>query len=246
MNSVFFIIFVARKNGNNNKIKCCNNKINCATSGTKKRMAKVSRKLFAEICGVKPNYLNNYIGRKKVHVGNDNLIDDSLPMNAEFKSNRVRKKEEPKKEKFEPLPLTAEELKLKKQQSEIEAQAATKKYNLEQQLKELAIEKAEQEVELNKIKIAKAQGEVIPTDLVKVVFAQHSKSITVSFHQGADNFISQIAKRTGMKREEMASLRGELIKVVNQSVKDSIKESKVAIKNIVSEYSEKRGVGERK
>jgi hypothetical protein len=122
----------------------------------------------------------------------------------------------------------------------------TQKYNVEIQKRELELKKTEQEVELNRLKIAKLSGEVIPTDLVKVVFGQHFKSVTTAFHQGADNFISTIAKRAGMDRKDMAVMRNELIEVVNKAVKDAINDSKDSIDHIVGEYQQKRGVGEKK
>ena len=125
-------------------------------------------------------------------------------------------------------------------------QEAIAKYNLDTQIKQAELEKKEQEIELNRLKIAKITGEVIPTDLIKIIFNQHSKSITTAFHQGCDNFITTIVKQTGMSREEMASIRGQLIEIVNESVRAANEESKMAVKHVVGEYAEKRGQGEKK
>ena len=123
---------------------------------------------------------------------------------------------------------------------------ALMKWKLDLEAKELDVEKKRQDIELAKIKIAKAQGEVIPTDLVNLLFGRHFKEVTTAFHQGADNFIMTIAKQLDLGREEVARLRGELILIVNDSVKKAIRESKRSVKNIVGEYSESRGKGESK
>jgi hypothetical protein len=231
-------------------------------------MAKFSKREFYEHCGVSKSYFYQYVKRGKLHVGADGLIDTALPMNQEFMDSRVKNKKTapaptpapqpaapvepafvPAPPKSKPKKMTLKEkkelLRLEKE-VEIEAQAATHKFNLDKAIKEAELEKKEQEIELNKLKIAKLSGEVIPTDLVKVIFAQHFKSVTTAFHQGCDNFIMTIAKVTGMKRAEMATMRGELIEIVNHAVTDGIDESRQSLKHIVGEYKEKRGVGEKK
>jgi len=108
------------------------------------------------------------------------------------------------------------------------------------QLKKIKIDIAEKE-----IKVAKLNGEVIPFDLVQLLFNQHSKSITTAFHNATDNIITDFQKEFGLTREDSAKLRGNLIEVVNQAVKESISISKKQVKNIVSEYSIKKGRGEK-
>lgn len=229
-------------------------------------MAKFSKREFYEHCGVSKSYFYQYVKRGKLHVGADNLIDTALPMNQEFMDSRVKNKKTapppvpvpvatpepvfvpaPPKGKVRKLTLNEKKdlLRLEKE-VEIEAQAATHKFNLDKAIKEAELEKKEQEIELNKLKIAKLSGEVVPTELVKVIFAQHFKSVTTAFHQGCDNFIMTIAKVTGMKRAEMSAMRGELIEIVNMAVGDGIEESKNSLKHIVGEYKEKRGVGEKR
>jgi len=48
-----------------------------------------------------------------------------------------------------------------------------------------------------------------------------------------------------LSREEVAHLRGQLVIVVNSAIDEGVKESKKSISNIVQEYSDKKGVGER-
>lgn len=209
-----------------------------------------------------------YIGRNKIYEGADGLIDTSLPMNADFMNARLEKKKEKiiaeatsdpdqmpapapvrkkvKEKKKEVPKVSKKQIAILEAEADAEAQRATHRYNLEKQIKEAELEKKEQEIALNKLKIAKLSGEVIPTELVMMIFAQHFKSVTTAFHQGADNFIMTIAKMAGLKREDMATIRGQLIDIVNESVRDGIDESKKNVKNIVREYSERRGVGEKK
>ena len=223
-------------------------------------MAKFKVREFYELCGISKGNFYTYKKRGKIHVGEDGLVDSAMPMNAEFMNKRVLNKKTiptptaapveivsappPKPRKPTKAELQAMEREQKRQEN-ADAEA-THKYNLERQIKEAELEKKEQDIELNRLKIAKLSGEVIPTDLVRVVFAQHFKSVTTAFHQGCDNFIMTIAKVTGMEKKDMARMRGELIEIVNEAVRDGVAESKESVRNIVGEYREKRGVGERK
>jgi len=229
-------------------------------------MAKFKAKEFYELCGISKGNFYTYKKRGNIHVSEDGLVDSAHPVNAAFMNKRVmNKKTIPtpvapspaapvvSAQKPKPIKRTKAELKAakdaeerdQKRQDDSDAQA-THRYNLDRQIKEAELTSKEQTIELNKLKISKLSGEVIPTQLVKEIFAQHFKSVTVSMHQGCDNFIMTIAKTTGMKKQDMARMRGELIEIVNEAVRDGVEDSKESIKNIVNEYKDKRGVGERK
>ena len=229
-------------------------------------MAKFTAKEFYTLCGIAKGNFYTYKKREKIHVGEDGKVDSTHPVNAEFMNKRVMNKHTVPKpvdvatpvpvvvaSKPKPIKRSKAEVKAsqeeasrqQKRQDDSDAQA-THKYNLDRQIKEADLEAKEQVIELNKLKIAKLSGDVIPTQLVLDVFAQHFKSITISMHQGCDNFLMVIAKMTSMKKADVAKIRGELIDIVNESVRDGVQDSKDSIKNIVGEYSDKRGVGERK
>jgi flavin-binding protein dodecin len=54
-----------------------------------------------------------------------------------------------------------------------------------------------------------------------------------------------MSKKKGFSAEEVADLRGSFRKIINSAVNEAVDSAKKQIKNIVSEYSERRGVGER-
>jgi hypothetical protein len=220
------------------------------------KMAKFKKREFYELCGVTKSYFYQYIKRGKIFAGSDGLIDTELPMNAEFMATRVLNKKNvpapPVVSVVEQPPTKAQtkiqlnEIARKEKMEDKFEEQATHKFNLDRQIKEADLEAKEQTIELNRLKIAKMSGEVIPTQLVIDVFAQHFKGITVSMHQGCDNFLMTIAKVSGMKKADLARMRGELIEIVNEAVRDGVQDSKDSVKNIVGEYSNRRGVGERK
>jgi hypothetical protein len=119
------------------------------------------------------------------------------------------------------------------------------KYELDKKRSELTNEQMQLKIDMERVKLEKQMGQVIPTELVKSVIAQHSKSITVAFQIAGNDLIANMAKRKGFSGEEVAELRAVLTNAINKAVADSVNESKKTLKNIVAEYSAKRGVGER-
>lgn len=219
-------------------------------------MGKHTRKEFALLCGITPAAVNVNVGRNRIIVGADKLISDSNLYNKEFlrkqqdnQSIKVVTKETPlSKSPPEKAPRQGKgSLAVAAGPSGDEDEIRLKrKFGIDVEIKELELTKKKQEIELRKIALQKAKGKVIPTDLVKDLFTQQFKSVTTSFHQAADNFIMEISKMAGLKREEIAELRGRLIILINEGITDAQVESKRSLKTIVNDYAEKRGVGESK
>lgn len=225
-------------------------------------MAFLSKKEFSDLCGIPTNALAVYVKRKKVVLSGE-FVDDTLPKNKAFlKKKSVAKKRksvatdskpktESKKQNSNNLPKNpAPNLPVyKKDPPEPKPQITDPEpdstFLLEQEKLTLQNTQLERANEIAQIKIEKLRGDVIPTDIVKNTFMQHFKSITTSFHQGADNVLIKIAQKYDLSRQEVANYRGELISIINDCVKDAVEESKKSIQNIVNEYSQVKGVGER-
>jgi hypothetical protein len=196
------------------------------------------RKDFERIAGINSAFLTTYIKRGKIIVNEDGYIDDSVRENAEFLYSRIGESTEKHAVITEPVKKT--------QASQVVLKADYRsKFDLETSKKALDIEKTAEEIEILKIKKQKLQGEVIPTELVKVIFKQHSASITTSFKNGIENLILELSKSKNMTRTEVAEIRFRMTDIINDAVTESIGMSKKMIKNIIAEYSEKKDVGER-
>lgn len=196
---------------------------------------------FCELCGVTRGYLNMYITRKKVIVKRK-LIDDAVPENAYFLQNCLSRSSEngevEKPEKLiSPMPDNLVKDAVRKQ---VNGSSSGSKFDMEIEIKELEIIKKKEDIEIAKIKRAKMAGEVIPTELVLLIFASHFKSVTTSFHQAAEVLITTIAKQNNLDRKQIARIRGELIEVVNKAVSEGLKSSKKEMKHLVNEYSLRR------
>lgn len=181
-----------------------------------KKLTLISKKEFGIRCGLSAGNVSNYIRRGKIFV-TDGKIDISLPDNIEFLKGRHRKTEKGEQEG-----------------------------SLETQLKRIEIEKKQQETNLLKLKEQKTLGILIPTELVKILFTQHSKSILTEFDNSIDRVLTKIAKVKKLSNAERSRFRGELKTELNTAVDRAINESKRKIKKMVIEYTEVRGRGEQK
>lgn len=219
-------------------------------------MILVTKKKFAEMCGMQTKNLSVYIIRSQVVANAEGMIDIEFELNKYFYEKQIRKNGgKPFISNDLPIDVAAStEKKVPDSKKEVqsvfdfpsaETSSPSRNSQLDEKIKQTSLEKERLNSELLKSKLEKIRGESIPTSLVKNLFLHHCKSITVSFKNGADALITQIAKMKGLDKAELAELRVQLIDIINKSVNDSIDESKRSVQNIVAEHSQKREVGER-
>lgn len=214
-------------------------------------MPRFSKKEFIALAFINHQILGTAIRRGKIIPNNNNEIDTSLQINQDFlekyvakhKGKAVEEKIKEVEKKTIPTPKApipkADDVKprnLSPADEEIE-KVAIAKYNLDRIKKELEIDIQEQTIKINKIKLDKLNGVVIPTELVMVIFAQHSKSTTTAFHQAAENFVVEMASSYGVNKTDTAKMRGVLKDIINKGIKSSLEESKKQIDNIVDDYA---------
>lgn len=189
------------------------------------------------MCDIKPRELSVYIKRGKVILTPDKKVDDEVSENAEFLASR--------REASGHLNITIKEKKFTPE--DLKKLERTKLHqDLNTRQKELETEELQEKIELLKIKKQMQTGYLIPVDLVKSLFQEHNRNITISFQQGAENLIIEISKKKKLTREESASLRKKLVDIINISVDESAEKTDKSVDNLVREFSKKRGVGERK
>jgi UTP:GlnB (protein PII) uridylyltransferase len=94
------------------------------------------------------------------------------------------------------------------------------------------------------LKEEKIRGEVIPITLTKGIVTNLSQSILTSQKDFIDYLLIRIGKEAKLSGEQMAKLRGEMIKALNETVDKAIKASQRNIKSLMYEFSVKKEVGE--
>lgn len=211
-------------------------------------MPRLTHAEFAEKCGIGLDYLSVNKKRGKVKIDEYGFFDDTDEMNQLFLQKCLsRTKKEPKtqaysKESSKPL------VKQSKQQPE---KPENGEFSRENTLTEIQREKGTLEIqlknnsiELQRLEIKKKRGELVPTESVKNLIIQHSESIKTSYSEASDNLIVIISHKKQLSSEEVADIRSQFVKIVNRAIDNAINFTLSGLKNVVTEYSGKRGVGQ--
>lgn len=199
-------------------------------------MALIERKEFAARCGMTQGNLSNYIQRGKVILEDNGLVDDQHPDNVLFASKRVGKTS-----KLKPM-KTAKGKKGKFTPNTDRDKKLGERMKLESLKKTTEVERMQHEIALKELQFAKMSGKVIPTELVKRLFAQHFKSMTMAFKQAADLLLVEFGKKAKMNRNDIAEMKGALVTVINRAVEDGTKATGKTLASIVTEHSQQKNV----
>jgi len=203
-------------------------------------MAKFSKKEFADRCGMATKNLAVYIKRGKVILLDDDYIDDVDHRNLAF-----LQKQKVKNGEKEVIVANVPALKSDKPAKSAEVDENNNYAALDLKKTSVQVEKLEQEVRLLKLKEEKLKGVVVPSELIKPVFLQHNQSIITEVHNSSAEFARIFAKKHSLNVNDVAEINGELIKWFNLAINKATVLSVKSIDNIVNDYSEKKGVGER-
>jgi hypothetical protein len=234
-------------------------------------MAFYLRSQFAELCGLSKAEVSMNIKRGKIILSGD-YVDDSIRSNAEFiekwqikRGLKIVSAKEPEpvavlKPTSEPIP-EAVPAPLPNKIPKIEPpkpRPAPKSPNIQPpnefmyagnqidaQIKSVELERKLEDLEIAKLKRQKMAGESMPTDLVKNTISVYSRSVSRSFNNAADNLLVEFQTMADISREQVSLMRGKLNAIVNKAINDAYENAIDMVDNIVDEYSETRGKGER-
>jgi hypothetical protein len=187
--------------------------------------------------------------RGNLILNGDGFIDDTEPKNSIWISNymlRVATKQPvlvDDAESLEETPSARTSTRKPRNQNPL-PKSSGDLYKLEQELKQQELEKKTVETRLLELKEQKMRGELIPTDLVKIIFAQHSKSMVTEFKNDIEGMLTIFSKKTGMNSNQVAEMRGQILEAINNAVAKSVDHSKKNLDAIVNEFVEVKGVGE--
>jgi len=210
---------------------------------------------FAEKCGVSLAYISVNKSRNKIILDAQGYIDELNSTNQLFlqkclsrpksASKAIENAEKGDKSEFTPSstgvhqPKNLENDEFSRQNTTV-TDRALKKMDLDAEKKQKEIERLDQEMRLARLQEEKFLGKLIPTDLVKNLFAQHFKSVTLTFKQAADLIAIEFGKKAKIARNDQAELRGQMVTIINRAIEDGINESKRTLAHIVHEYSQTR------
>lgn len=207
-----------------------------------------TKKEFANACELTPGNLSNYIKRGKVKTKKaGKQIDTGESINAEFLAKRKVFLQSKKAEGKGVVTEIKEKEKPETQQVDPEIkQAALNKYEIDTLLKQVELEKKQEEVKKLKLQNAKIQGENIPFEEVKTIFVRNGQHIGSVWEQAIEKFLVLMKKELNLDDKKLARFRKNANNTVNEALKDLEKENIKDLKVIRDIHSVKRGKGERK
>jgi hypothetical protein len=221
-------------------------------------MAILTKKSFATLCEIETKYLSVDISRGKVVVNDDGMIDTTEPKNQIYIQKKLMGRE-PKEIIEKPI---APKLKVPKEGKPVEQKLPLPDgidvedakqmiegmdySQLEMLYKFLQSEKLKTDIEKNNIDIAKKRGEVVPSEPLIPIVKQHNQSILQEQKNADEEMLLAMTHRYDIAPVDTAWLRGEWIRLRNDAVTKATDRTIKAIGDMVYDYSEKRGVGERR
>lgn len=220
-------------------------------------MALHRRAEFAKICGITPGNLTNYIKRGNVILSGD-YVDDGIEQNRLFLEKRLAttgKKTVPD----ESHPTKTEEeterpkpnVKPPRYQKESFTtpdppdDETTTLTALSKREKKVNIQKKEEEIKLLRLKEEKIRAQVVPIDKMKDLFRMHTQSILTAQKDGIEDLLINLSGEMRISSEQLARLRGKMVEILNTAIDKAILTTKKNLSSLISDYAEKKEVGER-
>ena len=208
-------------------------------------MAELTRDEFAAICGVSRNAINTYIGRRKINVLRNKLIDPTDELNKVFVKLRKQKSRN-----RVPVPINRTTKRKNENITKPGSKSKSDDSDDDEWYKRKMIAdaiKAETDSELKKLQLEKMMGKLIPVDLMHGIFKINVQNVFRSFENELVNLASIYTDiLAGGDRSKLS----EIVDVMRQNLSRIIKETKnnaaKEIEGVINEYSETRSRGERK
>ena len=88
---------------------------------------------------------------------------------------------------------------------------------------------------MKEIQRMKLEGEMIEVHLVQQIFGLHYKEVYQQFSYAAGQLSTDLVKKFGGKKKDIAELKASLIAVLNETITKARERSKRQIKDIVDE-----------
>jgi hypothetical protein len=210
-----------------------------------KRMALLTKKEFAHMCGMEQSSLWVYANqRKEIEIDGD-YVDTDNPTNQRFLEKRVAKGKS--KAVLNTMDLNTSPVYIPRTSTDKNPKLENipEYAESEQLVKYWDSVKREKEVEKLQIEIDKKRGEVIPSDLMPPIVLQHNQSIITAIKNQQEEWLRKIGKRHNLTVLEVADAKSELIGWINEAMKKATRLTVSSLDNIVQDYAEKRGIGQR-
>lgn len=132
-----------------------------------------------------------------------------------------------------------------KEEIVVKNDANRSRFDVDTEIKDLDRKKKELEIDIATIKKDKISGSVVPTAYIIPLFKLQNTAILDACRYAIDEFIKDAAAIFSLDNEDIALLRAKTKKSVNKAADTAQEEGIRNIAILVTEFSEKRGAGDR-
>ena len=224
-------------------------------------MAIITRKAFADKCCVPSNQLSVLLKRGQV-VADGGMVDTNHPNNVAYYNNReakgllTKKTTSAKKGAAKRSPLSKKAIKTEladdtEEESEDDVpgewngKGVMPLAHSERIYKHELAMKTRTEKELSQLKVEKLNAMLIPTDLVKMLFLNFSKSVAKSVQEQMQNFMNLIIAKHKIPPAEAKKYLADMLEFLNKANEKAVAGTKSDLGKIVDQYSLSKGRGEK-
>ena len=182
-------------------------------SQTKKKA--VTRKEFCELCSSNGQKLNYNTLAK--HIRQGKVIEKRSRIDPDHKTNK----------------LYTQEIKKFVEQKALDIRSL-----VDQEKKNIDLAIKKEQLVITQLTRKQKEGEVIPYDLVSIIFNSHFKEVYQQFYFAAERISNDTIAKLKGKKKDAAEMKGNLIAVLNEAINKSRESSKRDVKKLRQEYSE--------
>lgn len=234
-------------------------------------MALLTKKEFAEKCGMTTGNLSNMVARKKVYYSGD-YIDDSFEINKAFLQKMIEKrggqphviKHKPKnlpkevvhettnveqvvEQVFEPKIKNVAKPNLQPININVGNQMPTDASFLALEREKLTLqnEKLKEDIKLANRKNEKIAEESILVEHVKGLIVVQSESAKVAWENATEDLLVRITGEFKIPRDKIAKIKGMQNEIINKAIDRAMEESLKGLKRMQTEHANKKGRGEK-
>ena len=185
------------------------------------------------LTGIPAKNIHTYIHRGKLLEKPKGLIDDSNPMNMEF-INKHKLSESNTKTDETLIIKENKPVENKKQKKEVKDESF-ETYVSENGLRTLKAEKLEEDIKLAKMRNEKIEGKLIPTDIIQRAIQEVIQRYKMTFVQQSEQLLRDTLNEMSASNEVITKVCSTNIQLSNEAFTRAIAETKLAIKNSISE-----------
>ncbi len=214
-------------------------------------MAEVSKREFAEACGIKSKHISTHVSRGKIILtgeGRKATINDSDPLNILFKATHSGSGANPIKKKATSLKKKEAKEKNTKQKKTVfeeeKEREAIELFKAQKRKTDLQNKKLEAETAQAELRMSKARGEMVPMSAMVKLIRDFGSGVRTSYTDALETQIILISAKSNLTNKDKSIIRKEMKHIINKAVDSAIELTSTSISVIAKEYSENRGIGE--